>query len=58
MSSNEFVKHYLLLMYVEDIIVASNNDNPKKLKRLLKIQCETRDLGELYYFLDIKVDGR
>lgn len=49
-------KTYLLL-YVDDIIIASNNENELKIiKASLKQEFCMTDLGELHYFLGIKID--
>jgi len=57
-----FIKHSpkgkltLLLVYVDDMIVAGDGEHEKQvLKEKLAIQFEIKDLGKLKYFLGIKV---
>ena len=45
-----------LIIYVDDIVITSSNqDSIQKLKQHLFNHFQTKDLGKLKYFLDIKV---
>ena len=57
-----FIKHSdeggvtILLVYVDDIIVARNDENEKEaLKKCLVREFEIKELGRLKYFLGIEV---
>ncbi|CAA7032723.1 unnamed protein product [Microthlaspi erraticum] len=56
-----FIKHYegryvAVLVYVHNIIIASNNDaEVEKLKSDMKVAFKLRDLGELKYFLGLEI---
>lgn len=55
-SVNENVTMYLLL-YVDDFIIASNDMGAlNNVKEILKNEFKMRDLGELNYFLGIKIE--
>jgi hypothetical protein len=46
----------IIIIYVDDLIITRNNDGDIfDLKKLLKQKFEMKDLGELHYFLGIKV---
>jgi hypothetical protein len=46
----------VIVIYVDDLIVTRDSDaNISDLKKLLKQKFEVKDLGELCYFLGIKV---
>ena len=46
----------LLVIYINDLIVTGDNDaNINEMKVLLKKKFKRKDLGELYYFLDIEI---
>lgn len=57
-----FIKHSpkckisLLVIYVDDIIVVGDSEHDKQiLKEKIVAQCKMNDLGNLKYFLGIKV---
>jgi len=46
----------VIVIYVDDLIITRYSDgNISNLKNLLKQKFEMKDLGQLRYFLDIKV---
>jgi len=46
----------LIVVYVDDLIITRDNDaNISDLKKFLKQKFETKDLGELCYFLGIEI---
>jgi len=46
----------VIVIYVDDLIITRDSDaNISNLKKFLKQKFEMKDLGELYYFFNIKV---
>jgi hypothetical protein len=46
----------VIVIYVDDLIITRDSDlNNFDLKKLLKQEFETKDLGELRYFFNIEV---
>ncbi len=46
----------VIVIYVDDLIITRDSDgNISNLKNLLKQKFEMKDLGQLHYFLGIKV---
>jgi len=46
----------VIIIYVDDLIITRDSDlNISDLKKLLKQEFETKDLGKLHYFLSIEV---
>jgi hypothetical protein len=50
--------HVIVLLYVDDMIVTSNDDEEiAKLQAKLSIRFEMKDLGELCHFLSLEVSS-